>query len=280
MHIRKLIYLTIKITILNVKYFFQKIGAKYCVYTPGRVASASVYHSINNYRRVIHTHCLGRIFDKNLKHDYMCHFTDEFKLKHRFNYTFLMKLTDLINFHLPFKKKVIILFRDPISRDISGFFKDLDKIIKDDSSFSFQTVDLVNLFFKAIDPEYSLNWFNKEFLQRTKINILNHSFNKEKGYLILKKKRKEYMFIKTEFLSKCEKDLSSFLEIKDFKLQKRNISKNRYGEIYSNFIQTVRFPKAIVNDIYSRPIINHLYTSHEISKFVAKWSEDDNFTQT
>lgn len=272
---KKIIYLLI-ISVKSVKYFLKKFGAKYYVYTPGRVASASVYHSINNYRRVIHTHCLGRIFDKNLKHDYMCHFNDGYKPQYRLNYTLLMKFVDFINFHLPFKKKIVILFRDPISRDISGFFKDLNKIHTSKLVQNSDIEDLIDLFFKAINRDYSLTWFDKEFFKSTKLNIYDYEFIHDKGFIVFKKGKKEFMLLKTEFLSICEDDLASFLEIKNFKLESKNVSKREYGSLYSKFINTINFPESTLKDVYSSPIVKHLYSAAEISQFVSDWSKNDN----
>ncbi|MRG85070.1 putative capsular polysaccharide synthesis family protein [Salinibacillus xinjiangensis] len=175
--------------------------------------------------------------------------------------------------------KIISLVREPISRNISMFFQDIHIPIFDmakyyngrkDGDVSLET--LKDLYFSKLNHKYGVTWFENEFEKTFGINIYDYEFDKEKGFTTISQKGIDIMVIKMEKLGILEEEIGNFLEMKNFKLSKANISGRKwYSELYIKFKEEFSPSEEYVDSIYNNLYMEHFYTEEEIKKFKEKW---------
>lgn len=218
------------------------------VYSMGKVASISFYRSIMNCSTypVFHCHNLNprlyhysNIYNENLK---------------------ILK-----NIEGKKKIKIVSIFREPVSRNISAFLGNKFGKIKD-----------ANKIFKEFLEEYKhqipLDWFDEQLKEVFGIDVYSEKFPKEKGYKIYKKGNVEVLLLKYEKIKENINAIESFLEVKNFKLENLNLSKEkRYGDIYKHLLKKSKFPKSYLNKMYNSRFVNHFYTNNEIDGFRKEW---------
>ncbi|UTW02471.1 hypothetical protein KDX31_14060 [Amphritea atlantica] len=140
------------------------------------------------------------------------------------------------------KLKVITLVRDPISRDPSMFFQDLDGYVhqkrkesySDYISFNTGGVSrLISLYEEVYDFEYGLSWFERELKRYTGIDIYESSF--VNGFVRVENDKFDVLCLRMEKLDELEAVLSDFCN-RDIHLIRRNESVDKwYKSIYESF---------------------------------------------
>jgi hypothetical protein len=154
------------------------------LYQMGKVGSSSLKESlIQNNIKTLHIHryyfrTTERALD--IKH---------FILKLRKNFTY--------NFYIRRKKvKIISFYRDPLARNISSFFQNLDMY--------FSKNELKNLSYEQLEEKFNNadnihetpnNWFDLEFNTKLKVDIYQHPINKTKGFTVFSKKNLDFFFM-------------------------------------------------------------------------------------
>jgi len=145
------------------------------------------------------------------------------------------------------KTKVITLFRQPLQRNISMFFHDLDAYVFNAQSNLLKSKVpalmtrqqegniLFDIFEKQFDHSYPLNWFDKEFERLWGINIYQQPFNKDLGYSYISKGNIELLCIDMSKLNESLPEISHFVG-ETVKLSTKNqASAKWYGTLYSDF---------------------------------------------
>jgi hypothetical protein len=175
---------------------------------------------------------------------------------------------------------IISLVREPISRNISSFFFNIEKFIPN-------CVDLYNrkkislehikeiYFEKFHEHDLPLTWFDTEMKEIFKINIfsIKNTNIKEKGYFIIKYEDINIMIIRTENIDNFSKSsLKEFLGIKEIFFKKSNSSiDKKYFDLYQNFIDYIIFPSEYLEKMYSSNYAKFFYSADEIEAFKKKW---------
>ncbi len=248
---------------------YTKLGTPVIVYQMGKVGSTSLEKSLNVYKikPVFHVHRMNleniskvhqEYLDKNLTP------LDE-SLSAR-----LYK--DIVKKHR--KAKFISLVREPISRNISAFFQNLDRFIGTScEEADFVTEELVHIFIREYKHSVPLTWFDIEMKQVLDIDVYEYPFPKEKGYLSIKKGNFELLILKLEIDdSVMEKVIRKFLDIEDFNLIRSNSAKDKiYFRTYHDFLQTIKLPKAYIEILCNSKYTRHFYSEKEIKSIESKW---------
>ncbi len=181
------------------------------------------------------------------------------------------------------KLKVITLVRDPIAREISSFFQNIE--LADTHLIDSRNQLKIDVALKLIEKKIShnlldvifcLNWFEGEFEPALSVDIYNYPFDKEKGYSILHHDNIDILVIKLEKLSSCfTQAMLDFLgiQIKQDLIQTNRGSEKKYAD-EMQFVkdQLTLSPQAYAN-IYSTKFTKHFYSQDEINHFIAQWSK-------
>ncbi len=71
-----------------------------------------------------------------------------------------------------------------------------------------------------------------------------------------------------------EKAIADFLGLKEFKLVRTNVGKNKnYRDIYKEFKQNLKLPLSYVEKMCSSKYFNHFYKEEEIRKVYSRLTE-------
>lgn len=176
--------------------------------------------------------------------------------------------------------KVVSLVREPISRNISAFFQEiniwaprlLDKYLINNEDV---VDDLIDQFFKRYRHDTPLKWFDNELKSVFGIDVYSETFNKDQGFSIYGNDSTEVLVLRLENLNKCAKiAFSEFLGLNNFNLIQSNISNNKYyKELYFNFKHRINIPSTYIEKMYKSKFCKHFYSEIEINKFVKYWSD-------
>jgi hypothetical protein len=137
------------------------------------------------------------------------------------------------------KTKIITVVRNPILRNRSMFFQDLElwltkhNLEKGGNKSSYYLQPLIDAYVQTFDHSFYLRWFDDELKRLTKVDIRNSKF--KNGFSIQANNNYEVLFLKLESMNDNISVLSHFVE-KEVSLVNKNISdKKWYSELYKEF---------------------------------------------
>ena len=187
------------------------------------------------------------------------------------------------------KWKVITLTRDPIARNISAFFENLEITVLDSGQkFQIQSdiwdieprviephniKELFRLFFDRFYHFDPMEFFDKEINGTFGIDVYSTEFPADKGYKIYTDEIADTLLIRMENLNQCVTEaLGSFLGIKTIQLFNENISNQKhYASLYRQFKDTIVLPVDYVQQMYDSRYMSHFYSHDEIKRFRSHW---------
>ncbi|VAW85380.1 hypothetical protein MNBD_GAMMA16-1662 [hydrothermal vent metagenome] len=258
----------------------RKPATPVIVYQMGKVGSTAIVEGLHNSSRntpIFHVHFLAkpRIDDAYYRLR---------KLRTKFNAnTWCLYESEFVRRYVigaknPSKIKLITLFREPIARNISSFFYNIDKYVPAFNTFDIEDPISIKKLEKLylnnfVEHEYAIQWFSDELEATFGINVFESKFNTQKGYVIIKDAHTEVLVIKLEKLKDCAlNSIEEFLGIKDFTLHKANTSEEQpYNEFYKKFLKEAKLPVSYIDKMYSSQFMKHFYSTEEINQFREKW---------
>jgi len=185
--------------------------------------------------------------------------------------------------------KLITLTREPVGRNISAFFENLDVVPCETegeyeiSSHYYQiepTIVSVNgmsklaeLFFTRARHDSPVRFFDREIKNTFGIDVFESAFPIEKGYKIYKAGRVELLVLRLEDLAKCAGPaFDEFLGLPDFQVSNRNVGAQKvYAPLYKAFQKHV-----VIDSDYARTLLDSnymrtFYSTEEIESATNKW---------
>jgi hypothetical protein len=258
----------------------------------GKVGSKSVRRSLealNLDMAIYHSHLLTkeRIDETEKKRKKFFRTERESYLKRPWLNQFLRK--EICRKNDGKKWKIITLTRDPVARNLSTFFENLEVLaVNNNESFEIQSdyydilpftlsLDevgvLFNLFFDKLRHDTPLVFFDRELKGVFGIDVYAEKFPKSIGYKIYQNKLADVLLIRLENLnSSAPQAFKKFLDIQDFTLKEENIGANKnYAELYKKFTETINLPANYLDKFYQSKFMKHFYTEQEINSFREHW---------
>lgn len=257
------------------------------IYQMGKVGSSSVLRSLKALDLNIycyHVHALNPEEIKNIEKIYK-HVT---KVKgtavidpHVITSLYLRKQLD--KGPKGTKWKVISLVRDPITRNISGFFEAFDryfpKVANEYNSNNIKMEDrideLTNLFLENYNHTVPIVWFDLNLKPVFGIDVYEQEFPTSIGYKIYHGVHADLLLFRLENLNSCaHQAFTEFLGLDQFDLLSTNIAKNKpYYTAYQKFLNTIKLPDSYIDQMYTSKFAKHFYTEEEIVAFKSRWSK-------
>lgn len=191
------------------------------------------------------------------------------------------------------KWKLITLTREPVGRNISAFFENLDvtplategefEISSDYYGIDSTVVSvhepqvLADLFFERATHDSPLMFFDREIRDIFGIDVLEEGFSREKGYQVYGSERVDILVLKLESLAECaEEAFHEFLGIDGFQIINRNIgAKKVYAPLYDAFKKHAVIDMAYADKLYNSRFMHTFYGADEIEKARSRWSSGD-----
>lgn len=258
---------------LNIKSSVQSIrSVKNCeivIYTLGKSGSSSVYYTLMNklpFKKIFHLHFLSDHWIKDTfpgtPHERNIHKADAY-FKH-------------ISGTKKKKIKYITLVREPISRDISGFFQNYRLT---NTKFDKNNLESIREIISSTGHELSTTWFDSDFYNYTGFDIFKEDFDIKKGYDIYSiDDNTEVLIILTHRLSEVfETAIFEYLNLKIDRLINFNVSSTKKdGSIINNLKQIYYEKDAFIDEIYSSKFVKHFFNADEIDAYKTKWKRKIN----
>ena len=187
------------------------------------------------------------------------------------------------------KWKVITLTRDPIARNVSTFFENLEvQAIDTNGAFEIRsdyydilrsvvTLDdmhlLVDLFFNKLRHESPLEFFDRELKGIFGVDVYASEFPKSRGYHIYRSTQADVLLIRLENLNTCAREaFKEFLGIDNFTLKSENVGLQKiYAPLYKKFLDSITWPESYLDKFYESKFMKHFYTQNEIKGFRENW---------
>jgi hypothetical protein len=242
------------------------------VYSVGKVGSSSIVNTMRKHGvHEVQPHSLQ--MSRRGSYFVLPQFTYAEKVYFRFKSWLLRCKTALYLFAQSQKEiKIISLYREPISRNISAFFEQYQYVLAKDIN-DYETEDLINEFWKHANHDAPLIWFDEEINKTFNINVFDYPFDKHKGYIVIKKGNVKLLLLTMEKMNDLEHEIGDFLNIDDFKLAKTNrAEKKAYSAVYKDFKNDLIIDSAYMDKLYESKSVKYFYTAEKIASFKQKWT--------
>lgn len=170
--------------------------------------------------------------------------------------------------------KIISLLRDPVARNISAFFQNIDKFFPDKKYKNISSEELIDVFIKDYTHDIAIKWFENEFKPTLGIDICETIVDKSKSFFIFEEDSFSVLLIKVEAPDLEKKNaVIDFLDIdENFELLKTNRGKDKpYAKEYLNFKKKIILQKSYLDKMYNSRLIQSFYTDFAIKKMRKRW---------
>lgn len=262
------------------------------IYQMGKVGSSTIRQTLALSKiemPIYHVHYLSKNRVETLEKQRRKYFRTEKQdiLKRPWLYQFLRK--ELIDKFDGQKWKIISLTRDPVARNLSSFFENLEfEQIGENNNFNIKSDyykidpiivtannldELTPFFFERLNHNSPLVFFDSEIKTVFGIDIYSSEFPKSKGYKIYSGERADLLIIRLEDLNGCiHQALNEFLSLDEINLVNTNIGgEKEYAGIYSKFKNYIVLPESYIDKMYRSKYMLHFYSEEEIRQLKTKW---------
>lgn len=234
------------------RFFFRRklhTATPVFVFQMGKVASSSIYHSLNNYPGAVgHGHSINRD-----KWQAQCLY-DWFKEGNSLN--------------------IISTIREPIGRNVSEFFQLYDKYTDSKYEKSLLTLEqLKELFITNVDHDIPLTWFDKNIKDLFGIDVYASPFPSS-GHISFSRKNINLLIMRFDLDDSIKQELiRDFINFPEYKLKRENVSSNKiYYKTYKEFTNKVKLPENYIEKMCNSKYTRHFFPENEINTIKEKWS--------
>jgi hypothetical protein len=240
------------------------------IYQMGKVASSSIYTSIKSMKKinVFHIHRLNPDNIKTIRQTYI---TRGISPPNE-DIIGLYLLENVIKPRKP--AKIISLVREPIGRNISAYFQNLDSFEKLKNTHKHLEVnELIDNFLTKYNHDVPLNWFDVEMKNTVGIDVFKYDFPKELGFQTILSEPYELLLLRHDLKDSVKIELiANFLNLPSFSLKVKNVgaSKN-YGSQYKAVLNTIKVPPEYADKMLGSKYAQHFYTDKELDLIRQKW---------
>ncbi len=170
--------------------------------------------------------------------------------------------------------KVVSLVREPIARNISRYFENLDMLWNVKSAH--ERLDIGRLlaeFHQRFDHEEGLNWFDCEFSTMLGIDVYKHPFPRDKGFMKIDSGPYEVLIMRHDLDNRLkEKCVAELLGGATISIVARNVGAEKpYANVYREFVRRLKLPEEYVDHQLGSKYARHFYSADELARLRAKW---------
>jgi hypothetical protein len=165
---------------------------------------------------------------------------------------------------------VITTVREPIAQAVSAFFHgSVRRGIPADASVDRLTADLLAEQWQRAP----LRWFDREFEPALGVDVLAEPFDPALGHAVIETARARVLLLRQENLDTAPEVLGRFLgRPGPVPVPARNQATTKeYGEVYADFLRSVRLPDPVLDEVYGSRYARHFYADTELTRFRRRW---------
>lgn len=259
-------------------------GSPILVYQMGKVGSSSILDSLKAMkldRPIFHVHRLNpdniqrakvilrEIHGNHHSVNRFCLYEGRFVMKH-----VLQQPNKML--------KIISLVREPVARNLSSFFHNLDIFIPDCiplyQAGRIGVPDITRHYLQRF-PEhmYPLSWFDDEMKHIFGIDVFSTEdlHCRDERVSVYRHGLVELLVLRTDDIDEvAQQALQQFLEVDDFKLKHANVADDKeYSRVYRDVRDHVKLPEEYLTRMYESKYAKQFYSPQEIQRFYAHWSK-------
>jgi len=172
--------------------------------------------------------------------------------------------------------KIITSVREPVGRQVSGFFQGFEYIHGTSvNEYAGRVHELQLKFYDTLRSKFNyFSWFDEQFGDALGLDIYQHPFDHERGYQRLRHQGFDILVLRLETPDEVkEQALAEFLGKPRISLYRANVgSKKSYSEVYREFLDTLELPANYVDAQYNSRAMGHFYSEREIQAFRSNWA--------
>lgn len=173
---------------------------------------------------------------------------------------------------------VVSLVRDPVARNISLFFQEMDEYhpgIQAQHAARTHRLDTIrDAFFNRHAKYGSDGWFDEQLKPVFGVDVFAAPFPTDRGYLTIRQPRATLLLIRLENLDQCAHD--AFREafgIRNVRPERENTAADKwYRDLYREFLDGLVLPASYLDAMYESRFARHFYTPDELVRFRTRWT--------
>ena len=252
----------------------KKLSNPVLVYQMGKVASSSVYKSLKQVADIdlFHVHRLNPENIAKIREKYFL----QGNLLPKDNQGIF--LYDKL-FKTPTRTvKIITLVREPIARNISAYFQNLQFFQRIKDAHDIPNIEqLIVDFIEKYDHNVPLEWFDVEMKSITDIDIYQHTFPQQQGHQVINAPLYNLLIMRHDLDDSLkEKCIAKFLGIESISLLNFNeASSKEYADVYKQLISSIKLPTEYVEKMLASKYAQHFYSPKELNAISTKWTGND-----
>lgn len=240
----------------------------------GKVASSTIYNSLRNNRNSL-TLQFHRMPGEN---------RSKINQRNGIRFRILSVLQDMTGStaqrlltKYPERCKIVTLVRDPVNRNISGYFQNLwmEQSKQNGQTLTAITKLMRENFLKNYEHRTPLDWFDDEFKPNTNVDVYSYGFDPEIKYKRIKTPDRDILILRTDINDKTkEYAIRKFVNDPSFHLTKANVGEQKkYSQLYKNFKLGLNLPERYLDSMLESRYTRHFYSLDEIAKMNEEYTK-------
>jgi len=170
--------------------------------------------------------------------------------------------------------KVISLVRDPIARNISSYFENLDRLWNVEQAHDhFDVGRLLAEFHSRFDHDEGANWFDREFKTVLGMDIYEYPFPRDAGFLRIDSGPYEVLIMRHDLNDRLkEKCVAELIGCPAISIVPRNVGAQKsYAHLYQEFLGRLELTEKYVDHQLGSKYARHFFGPDEIARLRARW---------
>ena len=163
----------------------------------------------------------------------------------------------------------ISLVREPVSRNLSGYFQNLSRRFPDRIP---EAEEAVKVFLEQYSHKIPENWFKREWIPHTGIDPYRQSFDLKEGYKIYGEPVRA-VIMRADLADQKKSKILSQIFGQEIELKRDNVGSHKsYSKLYLEICNSGIIPEEYVQEQYSTNFAQHFWSGDEREALVAKWT--------
>ena len=170
--------------------------------------------------------------------------------------------------------KIISPVREPVGRNISGFFQQFEDYTGIDvTECKLTHKEIKRYFLDKFDHQLPLRWFDEMMNTYFNIDVYAIPFPSN-GHCTYSNKNVDLLVLRIDISdAEKEKAIREFLDFPNFILEKSNVgSQKEYNALYQEFKNNLKLPDEYIETMCNSKYFKHFYSASEIEKTKKQWS--------
>ena len=176
--------------------------------------------------------------------------------------------------------KIVSLVREPVARNVSSFFQNIDKFVPDCArlydSGKIKTTDIASVYLHDFhEHTFPITWFDEEMKTVFGIDVFvtDNLVYRTERLSVFRRGSVELLVLRMEDLTEVAPHaLQRFLNVEGLKLKNSNEAGDKdYSDLYRRFSEEVEFPRDYLDQMYESKYMKHFYNAHEIERAYSRW---------